>query len=413
MINGYNCNEGTENLTMKLANQKALKKRVDLQASFITAAITLLACISVFLLCFFITYSDTIHMHSERVEYIRKRIDHNLNMATFSVLNDSDDMKTIAYQEAKAMLTTLRETTGANFIFTAKEAKDGTLIYLVDSLNAGESDFRQPGERIEPEILEEVRKAVNGDTVLPNRMCNTPWGKFFWAYFPAVHNGEVVGAICIAFDAENQYDTYVLLGWLTPLVCIIFCAIAVLISFHVFRRISNPDYKDIYNTDVLTGLKNRNSFEVDLNNLNVAKDFTNRAILSIDLNNLKKVNDTLGHSVGDRYIKGAAELLSEYAIPGTTPYRTGGDEFTVLAENVRESQLQLWIQNLQRLMREYKVGECNWNSMAVGYAIYNEKLDEDLIDTYKRADSEMYKDKQRQKHSRGDCPCEEEKNNAI
>lgn len=394
---------------MKLLNQKAFKKRVDLQASFITAGITLLASMCVFLLCFLVTYTDTIQSHKERVEYIHTRIEHKLNMATFSVLNDDDDVKTIAYQEAKAMLTTLRETTGAKYLFTAKEAQDGTLIYLVDGLKVGDADYRAPGDPIEEEIAEEVRRAINGETVLPNQMCNTPWGKFFWAYYPAVFNGEVVGAVCIAFEAEASYDTYVLLGWLTPLVCIIFCVAAVFISFHVFKRISNPNYKDIYNTDVLTGLKNRNSFEVDLNNLNVAKDFANRAILSIDLNNLKKVNDTLGHSVGDRYIKGAAELLSEYAIPGTTPYRTGGDEFTVLAENVRESQLQLWIQNLQRLMKEYKVGECNWNSMAIGYAIYNEKLDEDLIDTYKRADSEMYKDKQRQKHTRGDCPCEEEK----
>lgn len=391
---------------MKMVNQKALKKRVDLQASFITAGITFLASLSVFFMCFFVTYHDTITMHKERVNYIHKRIEHQLNKATFTILNNQDDTKTMAYQEAKALLKTLRETTGAKYLFTAKEAADGTLIYLVDGFNAGEDDFRKPGDVIEEEIQKDVYKAVHGNTVLPDRMCNTPWGKFFWAYYPVEYQGKVVGAICIAFEAEAQYNTYVMLGWLTPLVCILFCGMAVWVSFHVFRRISNPNYKDIYNSDVLTGLKNRNSFEVDINNLNVAQDFAERAVLSIDLNNLKKVNDTLGHSVGDRYIKGAAELLSDYSIEGATSYRTGGDEFTVLVEHAREEQLRLWIQNLQRLMKEYKLGDCDWNSMAVGYALYDAKLDENLIDTYKRADYEMYKDKQRQKHSRGDSPCE-------
>ena len=231
----------------------------------------------------------------------------------------------------------------------------------------------------------------------PDKFISTQWGNFYWAFYPSLKGTEVVGVISVAFDVQKQFETYKMLASVTPIVCGLCCLIAVYISFHVFRRLSNPNFKDIYNSDILTGLKNRNAFEVDINNINVSKDFRGRGVLSIDLNNLKKVNDTLGHSAGDQYIQGAADILSHNGLAGSVAYRTGGDEFTVLVVDARKEQIESWIKQIKVLMRECKIGEGSWTSMAVGYAVFDDGQDENLIDTYKRADHEMYCDKQRQK----------------
>ncbi|MFI5495492.1 putative bifunctional diguanylate cyclase/phosphodiesterase [Actinoplanes sp. NPDC051859] len=83
--------------------------------------------------------------------------------------------------------------------------------------------------------------------------------------------------------------------------------------------------------DPLTGLPNRREL------LEQAKGiFTQRspegmcALLLIDLNHFKEVNDTLGHTAGDKVLHEVARRLAAAARPGDLVARLGGDEFAVL-----------------------------------------------------------------------------------
>ena len=384
----------------RMSGKLDLKERVDIQVSLLTAIITLTASLSIFALCYAITYRDTIHMMQDRADAVHEKVVMNLNKATFYQINGEEDTRGISYLKTRAFLSSLRETSNARYIFTAKETEDGKLVYVVDGLMMADEQYRAPGVEIEPELQAYVRTALSGQEVVQKRFTSTQWGNFYWTFYPSMKEDEVVGVISVAFDVQNQFETYRMLLRVVPLVCCICCLAAIFISFHVFRRISNPNFKDVYNTDILTGLKNRNAFEVDINNINASRDFTDRGVLSIDLNNLKKVNDTLGHSAGDSYIQIAANILQENGIPGSVPYRTGGDEFTVLASNVNASQMEDWIKNLKSRMIESRIGEENWSSFAIGYAVFDKKQDDNLIDTYKRADHEMYLDKQMEKEKR-------------
>ena len=91
--------------------------------------------------------------------------------------------------------------------------------------------------------------------------------------------------------------------------------------------------------DPLTGLPNRRLL---LDRLKQALNVTSRsnrygAVLYIDLDNFKSVNDTMGHTVGDRLLQMVAKRLSASVRNNDTVARLGGDEFVVMIEGMGEN----------------------------------------------------------------------------
>ncbi|MCP4897037.1 MAG: PAS domain S-box protein [bacterium] len=88
--------------------------------------------------------------------------------------------------------------------------------------------------------------------------------------------------------------------------------------------------------DTLTGLPNRRLFA---DRLSLAVAQTQRAgdrigILFLDLDHLKKINDTLGHTLGDLLLQAVAERLRQSVREGDTVARLAGDEFTILVPGI-------------------------------------------------------------------------------
>ncbi len=86
--------------------------------------------------------------------------------------------------------------------------------------------------------------------------------------------------------------------------------------------------------DVLTGLPNRALFLDRLERaLKVGKPV---AVMFLDIDNFKLINDSLGHDAGDRLLIGVSKRLLACARQSDTVCRLGGDEFTVLIEDLVE-----------------------------------------------------------------------------
>ena len=146
--------------------------------------------------------------------------------------------------------------------------------------------------------------------------------------------------------------------------------------------------------DGLTGLPNRTLLMERLGQLIAMSSRNPRqiALMFLDLDGFKKVNDTLGHSIGDEVLKTVATRLSGLLRHSDTVARLGGDEFVLLLDNPEGSDnvAQIGariIAVLNEPMRFGLVEACVGTS--IGIADFRDGVDsaEALI---KRADGAMY-----------------------
>ncbi|MEA2979860.1 MAG: hypothetical protein QOF09_1683 [Alphaproteobacteria bacterium] len=90
--------------------------------------------------------------------------------------------------------------------------------------------------------------------------------------------------------------------------------------------------------DVLTGLANRDVFAEALQReiARARRDGTSFAVLYLDLDHFKNINDTLGHTIGDLLLKSVADRLRAGVRESDTVSRFGGDEFAIIATELKQ-----------------------------------------------------------------------------
>ena len=106
------------------------------------------------------------------------------------------------------------------------------------------------------------------------------------------------------------------------------------------RKNAEGQIMHLANYDQLTGLPNRRLFHEQLNQIlkRAEKRHKKAALIFADLTNFNRINDTLGHTAGDTLLKTVAERLLKMASSNDFVARIGGDEFTMIIENVRNAE---------------------------------------------------------------------------
>ena len=161
------------------------------------------------------------------------------------------------------------------------------------------------------------------------------------------------------------------------------------INSYLMMRSLNESLDRAASSDSLTGLKNRQAF--DLFHAKLQNSAKPRAgLFVIDVNGLKAINDNQGHDQGDRLIINAANTLTRCAENITeNVYRIGGDEFAILLSGNELNQVDTLMANL---MQQQLYARCDSSivSFSFGYDS-TEQCGFDML--YKAADRNMYKDK--------------------
>lgn len=377
--------------------------RIDVQVSLLTALIVTVSCYLIFFLNYHMSYASMVSDLRMRAENVHSYLETYLANGEIFKMYSREDEDSDIYREAKNQLKSIRSAVGVRYLYTATVDPEGTYIYGVDGLPVESTDFRHVGDAIEAECIPDMERAMKGEVVLPRRINNTSWGAVFIAYFPMHYQGEVVGVLGMEFDAQRQYDVFQSMLIWTLLVILLFCIVASIIAVKLFRYVSNPSLHNMSNTDFLTGIQNRNAFELFLNNLDKTAEKRHVALLSADMDRLKYINDTYGHAAGDEYIKLGCSVIQMSISDNSILYRIGGDEFAVLMRNANEEEARAVVdkikENLRAENKKDKGKRKEKNSLSIGYAVFDPQRDTSLYDTLKRADEMMYIQKRKGKES--------------
>ncbi|OGP88455.1 MAG: hypothetical protein A2156_03235 [Deltaproteobacteria bacterium RBG_16_48_10] len=206
---------------------------------------------------------------------------------------------------------------------------------------------------------------------------------------PLAIEGEIFGCISLNSEQSNAFDAQDL-----QFFSVIGSQMAATLKH--FQRFSS--IKTMATYDTLTNLYNRRYFEERLS-LEAQKAFYGRASLSlvmIDIDHFKKVNDTFGHTEGDKVLREISSLLRTSVRKKDTVARYGGEEFILILPEAGLEESSMIADRIRRLVENtcFEVGHTRVNlTISLGisnFPNHQAKSKEDLV---KMADQALYEAK--------------------
>ena len=148
--------------------------------------------------------------------------------------------------------------------------------------------------------------------------------------------------------------------------------------------------------DVLTGLPGRVLLNdrIGVSIRTAQREKKSLALMLLDLDGFKKINDTLGHAIGDELIKAVAERLQSCIRRSDTLARIGGDEFSLIMIGVERDNAELIAKKvLAAVQRPFRISEHTLHiSTSLGISIYPEHGENSSL-LYRNAEMAMYRAK--------------------
>ena len=154
---------------------------------------------------------------------------------------------------------------------------------------------------------------------------------------------------------------------------------------------------DMAYTDPLTRVKSKHPFLDAQERMNQrieqgrAPEF---AVVMFDVNDLKKMNDTLGHENGDRFLQNACELIC-VRFRNSPVFRIGGDEFVTILEGLDFERRDELLTAFDAQMEEHR--RHGGIVISSGLALFRPGKDRNIQDVLERADKTMYRHKRQLK----------------
>ncbi|KPP96904.1 sensor domain-containing diguanylate cyclase [Marinobacter sp. HL-58] len=161
----------------------------------------------------------------------------------------------------------------------------------------------------------------------------------------------VAGCVTFYFHLEFIANA----GTMIDLLNMVLCAALMLGFIHLYetrREEAEQRLVTLAQTDVLTGLANRASFQNSLGRTiaESARSGTGFALVIMDIDHFKLVNDTMGHDAGDHVLRNISQRLTERLRTTDSVGRLGGEEFGLILRDVKpEDSFELMDELRQRI----------------------------------------------------------------
>ena len=170
-----------------------------------------------------------------------------------------------------------------------------------------------------------------------------------------------------------------------------------IISFDITgRKEAEQELVHISYHDQLTGLYNRRFFEAELRRLDTERNLP-LTILMADVNGLKMINDSFGHTAGDKLLNKVSTILKNGCRADDIVARLGGDEFTVILPKTDELAAAQLIERLEKIIANQTVNQCAV-SLAFGISTKKEK-NMSIQEVFINCENNMYQHKVTQRAS--------------
>ena len=265
-------------------------------------------------------------------ESVRRARQAALRADVSAAVAESADLGTILDECAKAMVRHLDATFARVWLLDREE---GVLVLRASAglyTHLDGPHGRVPVGRFKIGLIaQERRPRLTNDVLGDPRIENKEWarreGMKAFAGYPLIVEDRLVGVVAMFARRPLAEDSLEALA-----------SVADTIAQGVERKALGELLEHQASHDSLTGLPNRRLF---LGRLKQAFRRHGRrgggekaAVLFMDLDNFKTVNDSLGHEAGDELLLAVGERMRGCLRPEDTLARFGGDEFTVLVDNV-------------------------------------------------------------------------------
>ena len=173
-----------------------------------------------------------------------------------------------------------------------------------------------------------------------------------------------------------------------------------------YTRMEADYMSDLARTDALTGIRNKLAYDQEATILQRELDEgkTEFGIAIVDLNDLKKTNDLYGHDCGDVSLR-QLSMITCTTFEHSPVFRIGGDEFAIILRGEDYQHIEELVETFVKRIRALQETDPSklkpWEriSAAIGYAIFDAKLDANVSAVFRRADEHMYENKKQMKGS--------------
>ena len=316
-----------------------------------------------------------IHIISKELEYTKKELEDN-----YCALEKSQEALELTEEKYKITLEAIDEGIWEYNLLTQEfvatqnldtilgmEIEEKNIITIIEKVM--EKQYIQP-------FMSKIQKCILGET------------RDFTQEIPVNVNGNKKWLLCKghAIDGESGRNKK-LIGILTDI---------------TDNKQNEEQVKRLSYFDGLTGCLNKATFVESLDAWLSGKDFEhNSVLLFIDLDNFKRINDTLGHDIGDKILNYVGTMLRNDLPQEAMVGRFGGDEFVVFCPNFDNMDAihEMIYDVLNHFRHKLEFGKVKVHvTCSMGVAVC--PVDgEDSAMLLKNADTAMYKAKEEGKNS--------------